>query len=67
KGGKGGKISVSIPYRYSTNYTFIMLPIEGYKVSIPYRYSTNYVYISVKESPIYLFQSLIGTLQTSSV
>ena len=57
---------VSIPYRYSTNYS-VFNGEETYSlVSIPYRYSTN-VIIGCASAYSPWFQSLIGILQTRSI
>ena len=65
-GGELGKtVTVSNPYRYSTNLFSKMQPMNAQeKVSNPYRYSTNTDALSVIAVK-FPFQTLIGILQTS--
>ena len=51
------------PYRYATNPVKSTLIVYGFRVSIPYRYATNYN-PQYTRGTIYMFQFLIGTLQT---
>ena len=58
--------SVSIPHRYDTNTVVSMINIYMMLVSIPHRYDTNANKIIKDVAFRVEFQSLIGTIQTSS-
>ena len=55
---------VSIPYRLATNPDLISQPCSYRQVSIPYRLATNVLEKIKWEEKGFLFQSLIGQLQT---
>jgi hypothetical protein len=57
---------VSIPHRYDTNRPGGWRPEGGIRVSIPHRYDTNANKIIKDVAFRVEFQSLIGTIQTSS-